>query len=145
MMTIAVECRSYSSTLFEQEDEFCLAVPGERLAREVLFCGTHSGRDLDKAKACGLQWEPPHRISTPGVRQAIANLEMRIVNRVPSGDHTLIVAEVLSIAMADNPEERALLSIGPATEGYEVLAESGQHVLGVAARGVRESGLRRDE
>jgi flavin reductase (DIM6/NTAB) family NADH-FMN oxidoreductase RutF len=139
-MAVAVEHRNYSSALFEREGEFSLAIPGERMVREVLFCGTHSGRDRDKARECGFDWVPSDQIATPGIQQAIANLEMRTVERIPSGDHRIILAEVVSIAIAEGTEERQLLSIGPATRGFKVLARAGQHTLGVVLDATLQEG-----
>jgi len=134
LYAVAVENSNYSCELFQKADRFALAIIGESMVQEVVFCGTHSGRDCDKARACGIKWTEGFKIRVPGIETAIANIELIIKKRVPTGDHTLIIGEVVFISLAKNTKERPLLAIGPNSIGYEVLAREGIHTLGVVQK-----------
>ncbi len=54
MMAISVGKTRYSHQLISESREFVLAFPSEEMGKEVLYCGTHSGRDVDKFKETGL-------------------------------------------------------------------------------------------
>jgi len=58
-------------------------------ADKVHFCGTRSGRKVDKFAETGLTRRKPE--------QAIVIYECRVVNEVEAGDHQLIVAEVVFV------------------------------------------------
>ena len=134
MYLVAIEKSNFSSTLFEKTNEFTLAIVGESMVEEVVFCGSRSGRDCDKAKECGIKWTKSFSIKVPGVETAIANIELVIRNRIATGDHTLIIGEVLSMYSAKGKDERPLLAVGPNSTGYEVLAVEGIHTLAVVPR-----------
>lgn len=136
MMAFAIWRHSFSHSLAQNATECVLAVPGEKLAEAAMTCGTHSGADLDKWAAAGLTPVSSQRVAVPSIRECIANMELRITSRCESGDHLLLVGEVLQYGVDKSNLEQPLLSVGPREEGYKVLARSGIHRLAVVdARG----------
>jgi flavin reductase (DIM6/NTAB) family NADH-FMN oxidoreductase RutF len=77
---------------------------------------------------------PGEKIAVPGLLRAIANVEMRKRAAIESGDHVLVVGEVLRFAVNRDNHERPLLSIGRNTSGFEVLSREGMHRLAVVSR-----------
>ncbi len=136
---VAIQRTNYSKELFEKSQECCLAMPGENLLEVAAYCGSHSGRVVDKAKECNIQWMKSQEISTPGIQGALANMELKILEKRPVGDHLMVVSEVVSIVMSDS-SERLLLSIGPKSDGYDVLWKHGIHTIGVISKHDRGSG-----
>lgn len=55
--TIYIRPQRYSYELVEKSDRISLCVMGEEYKKALGFCGTKSGRDLDKLKECGLRAE----------------------------------------------------------------------------------------
>ena len=52
---VAVRDSRYTFTLLEKTDNFTVTIPaGDEQNKAVAFCGTKSGRDLDKFKECNL-------------------------------------------------------------------------------------------
>lgn len=131
MMAFAIWRHSHSYGLALAADECVLAVPGERLADATMVCGTRSGRDTDKWAITGLTPHSSLQVDVPSIRECIANIELRIMDRVETGDHLLVVGEVLQYGVNKANQERPLLSVGPREEGYRVLARSGMHRLAV--------------
>ena len=134
MMAIAVQNINASYELIRRADEFVLAVPGETLAAEALECGVRSVREIDKVQHLGLALIESETVRVPGLRQAIANIELVKRESIEAGDHVVVVGEVLRFGVNTESTERPLLSVGADTRGYEVLAERGIHRLGVVAR-----------
>ncbi|HHQ4309165.1 flavin reductase family protein [Serratia fonticola] len=135
MLAISIEDRNYSYKLAVVASEMVLAVPGESLAEETMSCGFFSGRDVDKFSQCGFTKEVMPNVSIPGICEAIANIEIKIVNRVVTGDHITLFGEVVGYHLNESNIERNLLAIGPNILGYELLVKKGMHRLGVIAGG----------
>ena len=75
------ECR-HSKSMLDQAGEFTLNIPltlDERTKEILAFCGTTSGRDVDKIAALGLNLEESEQISTPGIREIPMTLECKVI------------------------------------------------------------------
>jgi flavin reductase (DIM6/NTAB) family NADH-FMN oxidoreductase RutF len=131
MMAIAVQDVNRSHELIQAADEFVLSVPGESMAKVTMACGRESLADSDKVKALGLELVQSSSVGVPGLLRAIANIELRKYAAIETGDHLLVVGEVLSYNVNIDNHERPLLSVGPRTDGYKVLEHEGIHRIGV--------------
>jgi flavin reductase (DIM6/NTAB) family NADH-FMN oxidoreductase RutF len=62
--------------------EFTVNIPVGEIDKKILgFCGSKSGRDLDKIQAMNLTLEEPDKISVPGIRQLPLTLECKVLYR----------------------------------------------------------------
>jgi flavin reductase (DIM6/NTAB) family NADH-FMN oxidoreductase RutF len=134
MMAIAIQNINVSHALIQRAEEYVLAVPGERLANEAMACGRQSMTNVDKIKTFGLRLVPSQNVSVPGLADAIANVEMVKRASTDSGDHIVVLGEVVRFAVNTNNSQRPLLSIGPDLRGFELLVKEGNDRLGVVAR-----------
>lgn len=74
----------YTRQLLDENPEFTVNCPvGEVDGRILGFCGTKSGRDMDKIKELGLHLEDPENISVPGIRELPLTLECKVAYRNP--------------------------------------------------------------
>ncbi len=131
MVMLAVRRTALSYELFQEARQCVLAVPGEKIADQTLFCGTQSGREVNKVKECGFTLIPSQTVAIPGIAEAIANLEIQIENRLITGDHLSVFGRVTRFAVNKANKQRNLVSVGPCHEGYRVLAAKGIHRIGV--------------
>lgn len=70
----------FTRSLIEKNGEFTVNIPIDDSAKNILaFCGSKSGRDVDKAKELGLTYEEPEMISVPGIKELPLTLECRVV------------------------------------------------------------------
>lgn len=134
MIAVAINDRSVTYELIQKASEFVLSVPGPSLIDATMFCGVESMRDVDKVEHLGLELTNGYSVSVPGLRMAIANVELRKTASLNAGDHLIVVGEVLRFGVNESSTELPLLSVGPYTDGYEVLKKKGIHRLGVVAR-----------
>ncbi len=70
----------HTKTMLDQSGEFTVNVPMGEIDPKILsFCGTRSGRDVDKIEAMGLHLEEPESISVPGIRELPLTLECKVI------------------------------------------------------------------
>lgn len=70
----------YTKQMLEANGEFTVNVPVGAFDPKILgFCGTKSGRDVDKIKELGLTLEESDCISVPGIRELPLTLECKVI------------------------------------------------------------------
>jgi flavin reductase (DIM6/NTAB) family NADH-FMN oxidoreductase RutF len=111
LIACAIGKRAYSCELIRRTREFAVNIPLAKLKREIYYCGTHSGREIDKFREAGLTRSPSRRLGAPIIAECVAHLECSVRQEVETGDKTLFIGEVLE-AYADE----ALVKQGPGTE-----------------------------
>ncbi|HSV42851.1 MAG TPA: flavin reductase family protein [Methanomassiliicoccales archaeon] len=110
VLGIGISPSRFSYGLFDNSPDFTINVPGKELVEEVLFCGQHSGKDMDKFDECGFTFSKGKKVGSPIIHDCMVNLECRKVNKVDAGDHTWFLGEVVHAEMENTVErERALL------------------------------------
>lgn len=74
----------FTRELLDENPEFTVNVPMGQVDGSILgFCGTKSGRDMDKIRELGLHLEEPLNISVPGIRELPLTLECKVIYRNP--------------------------------------------------------------
>jgi flavin reductase (DIM6/NTAB) family NADH-FMN oxidoreductase RutF len=111
LCVISVGHTRYSHECLEKHPEFVLAFPTEEQHAAALFCGSHSGREMDKLAACGLKTLPAKHVKPPLLDGCSTNLECRVVASFPAGDHTLFVGQILA-AHVDRAAPGRLYGLG---------------------------------
>jgi flavin reductase (DIM6/NTAB) family NADH-FMN oxidoreductase RutF len=96
LVGMSIRPTRYSYGLIRATGEFVINVAPHEIARQVLFCGRRSGRDVDKFAATGLTPGQAQLVRPPIIEECLAHLECRVVQDVETGDHHLVVAEVLA-------------------------------------------------
>ncbi|MEM2848870.1 MAG: flavin reductase family protein [Candidatus Bathyarchaeia archaeon] len=111
MVAISIGVSRYSHKLISEGGEFVLAFPSEDMENAILFCGTYSGRDVDKFKATGLTPVKAKYVKPPLIAEATVNMECRVVNSIRTGDHTIFVGEILK-AYVSEEDKPVLFNMG---------------------------------
>ena len=80
----------FTRNLLEKNGEFTVNIPIDDSAKKILgFCGSKSGRDIDKAKEIGLTYEDPEIISVPGVKELPLTLECKVIYKQTQDIHAI--------------------------------------------------------
>jgi len=111
MVAISVGLTRYSHKLISESGEFVLAFPSEGMEDALLFCGTHSGRDVDKFRATGLTPVKAKYVKPPLIAEATVNMECRVVDSIRTGDHVIFVGEILTSYVSDE-DKPVLFNVG---------------------------------
>jgi len=68
------------------------------MLKAVQFCGTESGREVDKITQCNLAVQPANLVQPPVLSEAYGYLECHVEQAIPVGDHTWFIGKVLYAA-----------------------------------------------
>jgi flavin reductase (DIM6/NTAB) family NADH-FMN oxidoreductase RutF len=85
--------------LIKKEQAFVVSVPSTDMLPDVWTAGTKSGPA--KTEQMNVTFTPSQQITVPGIKEALANVECRVVDSPTYGDHTLFVAEVVGHTAGD--------------------------------------------
>lgn len=70
----------YTKEMLEKNGEFTVNVPNGTVdSKAIGFCGSKSGRDIDKIKELGLTPEEPMSVSVPGIKEFPLTLECKVI------------------------------------------------------------------
>jgi len=96
MVVISIAPKRLSHRMIKKTGEFVINVPTMKIVRQTLFCGRISGIKCDKFKEAPLTAAPAKKVRPPIIKECVAHLECKLVQTIPTGDHTLFVGEVLA-------------------------------------------------
>ena len=99
---ISVAPKRYSHELIQKTKEFVVNFAPYTLADKVDFCGTHSGRNLNKLEETNLTPISAQKVKVPLIKECYAHLECKLVKTITLGDHDLFVGEVVNILVDEN-------------------------------------------
>lgn len=111
MVAISIGKSRYSHKIITEGKEFVLAFPHEGMVKEVLYCGTHSGKEVDKFKETGLTAISGKHVRPSLIEECLVNMECRVVGELDTGDHTVFAGEILA-AYVWEKEGKRLYSLG---------------------------------
>jgi flavin reductase (DIM6/NTAB) family NADH-FMN oxidoreductase RutF len=96
IVAISVSPKRHSHDLIEAAKEFTLNIPTKQNIKEVYYCGTHSGRTVDKFAETNLTSLNGININCPRIKESIGHIECKVIDSKQYGDHTLFVGEVVT-------------------------------------------------
>lgn len=76
---VAVRDSRHTFSLIEQADDFTVTIPSGDMHKQVMYCGTKSGRDRDKFKECELSAADGRTVTSPIIDVPGLHFECRIV------------------------------------------------------------------
>jgi len=92
---LAIRKATFSHGLISDTRECVVNLPTRRIVEQTDFCGTHSGRDVDKFERTGLTAVPAARVAPPLIGECPVNIECRVTEVRQVGDHDLFLCEVV--------------------------------------------------
>jgi flavin reductase (DIM6/NTAB) family NADH-FMN oxidoreductase RutF len=97
MLGISIRPSRYSNELIKQHGEFAVNLPTVDLVRATDYCGSVSGRKVDKFGATNLTPLPAKAIQTVVIAECPVNIECQVTQVLPLGAHDLFLAKVVAI------------------------------------------------
>ena len=89
IMMVMVRNSRHTFSLIEKAADFTVSIPTGDMKKEIAFCGTKSGRDIDKFNACSLKISPSRKVSSPIIQIPGIHFECRIVYKNPIASENL--------------------------------------------------------
>lgn len=79
---VPVRFSRHTRQLIEKAESFTLSVPLDAALKDALaYCGTNSGRNVDKFKECGLKQRPGTAVDSPAIEGCDIVVECQIVHK----------------------------------------------------------------
>lgn len=97
MISVSIRPSRCSYGIISKSREFAINIPTEELLKKTDFCGIHSGSNIDKFKACGLNPIQASHISAPLIAECPVNIECKVKDILRLGVHDLFIGEVIAI------------------------------------------------
>lgn len=95
-VTIAIRPQRHTHAMIVASGEFVVNIPGQDMLEVVDYCGTVSGRRVDKFAKTGLTPAPATHVDAPLIEECRVNLECTVVNTVQLGVHDLFIGRILT-------------------------------------------------
>jgi len=98
MISLAIRPSRFSYDLIKASGEFVINIPTANILKEVDYCGTYSGRHVDKFQRAGLTPLLASRVRPPLIEECPVNLECIVRESLRLGTHELFIGEVLVVS-----------------------------------------------
>ena len=92
--------------------EFVYAYPSKEQLKDILYCGTVSGRDVDKLAQTTLTLEPAETVAAPLLADAVLNLECKLVHSYDAGRFTIVIGQIERIVSSERSGLDKIYSVG---------------------------------
>jgi flavin reductase (DIM6/NTAB) family NADH-FMN oxidoreductase RutF len=79
IMMVAVRDSRHTFSIIEKAQDFTVTIPASDMSKAIAFCGSKSGRDVDKFKMCNLQTAGGLKVASPIIKAPGIHYECRIV------------------------------------------------------------------
>lgn len=96
LIGIPVSPERYTHSLIEKNKEFVINIPNQSMEHIVRYCGSVSGRAVDKVENLELTLIKGKSVGTCGIDGCLGRIECKVVDSICPGSHTLFIAEVKS-------------------------------------------------
>ncbi|MFX1375394.1 MAG: flavin reductase family protein [Promethearchaeota archaeon] len=97
IIAISIQPKRHSYGLIEKHGEFGINCPTIKQLRDLDYCGTRSGRDVNKWKQLNLTKESASVIQVPLIKEFPWNMECKVIQRTELGSHVCYFGEVVAV------------------------------------------------
>lgn len=119
LFTTVVRESRFTLELLRKNASFTISIPADDTAKAILaFCGSKSGRDVDKIAHLGLTPEAAEKNGVPGFRELPITLECKVVQHQLQDLDTLEPAHRAKWYPA--PEDRHIAFVGEIIAAYRI-------------------------
>lgn len=115
MVGISIRPGRYSYSLIEETKEFVVNLPTKALLTATDYCGTVSGKRVDKFAKTGLTPIPGEKIGAPLIKECPVNLECKVRQIIPLGAHDLFLGEIVAVHIEETIRRNGGMDIAKMT------------------------------
>ena len=99
---IPVTYKNFLSNVRKKLGEYVINVPNTSQLREMDFCGTRTGKEVDKWKELNLTKEKGSKVIVPLIKEFPINIECKVIKKIELGTHVIYLGEVLIVHVDEN-------------------------------------------
>lgn len=97
LIYVSIRPSRHSYNIIKKTGEFVVNIPDEKLVWETDYCGTKSGKEVDKFKSANLTKEASKKVSAPSIAECPINLECKLKEIKELGSHHMFIGEVVCV------------------------------------------------
>jgi flavin reductase (DIM6/NTAB) family NADH-FMN oxidoreductase RutF len=94
VMSVSIRPTRYSHSLIQELEEYVINVPTYTQVELVDFCGTRTGKKVDKWNELKLTKQKGSKVKVPLIKEFPINIECKVIKKVEIGSHILYMGEV---------------------------------------------------
>ncbi|MBR3998049.1 MAG: flavin reductase family protein, partial [Clostridia bacterium] len=98
-VSVSIRPERHSYEIIKESREFVINLTPASLVEVCDYCGTVTGRVVDKVKKTGLTLIESSEVKAPTIENCPLSLECRVTDIIPEGSHDLFVADVVKISV----------------------------------------------
>lgn len=98
-ISISIRPERHSYAIIKESREFVINLTPASLVEICDYCGTVTGRCVDKVEKTGLTLLPSACVSAPTIENCPLALECRVTDILPQGSHDLFLADVVKVSV----------------------------------------------
>ena len=103
LIGILIAAKRYSHQVIQETNSFVINVPHFGLVSGTHMVGQVSGRDDPrKVEKAGFSLETSRKVRAPQIKECPVNLECKLKDIIPTGDHDMFIGEVLAIVVKES-------------------------------------------
>ena len=92
VLMVAVRKTRFTFEIIEKAADFTVSMPSGNLRDEIFYCGTKSGRDVNKFEECGLKTAAGREVNSPIIHTPGLHVECNIVYKNAMAPDNLVAA-----------------------------------------------------
>ena len=96
IVVVSIQPKRHSYQLIEKYSEFVINYPTIKQLKETDYCGTRSGRDVNKWKELNLTREESSEVKVPMIKEFPWNMECKVINKIELGSHVCYFGKVVA-------------------------------------------------
>jgi len=86
----------YGTELIKKNKEFVLCIPSIKQKKDILFCGSVSGRKVNKLDKCSFKLIKSKKVKPPMIKNSLACFECKLIKSVLVYDQMLFIGKIVS-------------------------------------------------
>lgn len=101
LAAVSIGRERFSHELILLNREFVINIPHIGMLKQVLCCGTQSGREIDKFRVCKLTPVKARKVKAPLIKECLGNIECSLHSVHDAGDHTIFIGEAMAASVKE--------------------------------------------
>ncbi|HAM38383.1 MAG: hypothetical protein A2474_07490 [Elusimicrobia bacterium RIFOXYC2_FULL_34_12] len=95
LVAIAVGNQAYSQKSIKESKEFVINIPDKKLMKSIIYCGNHSGENINKFGTLKLSPLKSDTIKPPKIKECFAHLECKVIKQYRYSDVLFFISKVV--------------------------------------------------
>lgn len=101
LVYVSIRPSRHSYSIIKNLGEFVINIPDEKLVFAADFCGTKSGREINKFKEAKLTREKAKIVKAPLIKECPINIECKLKEIKKLGSHDMFIGEIVAVKVYD--------------------------------------------